>query len=192
MLFFPMLFFPMLFFPIDGDLVHRHLVGVVKLPGAEHPLFGGDIFRWIEVDLVELDLVCTPVVGISLHTEIAVDFPLLKLEGTIAYQVALKGPAGTALVGAAKLFYCWAMDREQTVVIQQLQKVGGRVLQPHLQCMVIQGPDTHLVKVAYFTFIVGFGIFDREVHIGIEIAQGRLQRSPPGPDIVMGIVGITV
>ena len=114
------------------------------------------------------------------------------MEGAIADIVALISPACAALVSRAKLFYRGAMNWVETVVIQQLQEVGGRVGECYLQSVVIECLDANLIKVCDCTLVIFLRILYREVHIGVEVTQCWLQRAPPGPDIIMGIVWVAI
>ena len=104
--------------------VRGHSGTVVQLPGTEHSLLGNGVFNGIENNFIQTDIVCIPVVGVAFNYHPAVDLPLRQLKGTIAYQVALVGPARAALIGGAKFFNGRAMHWKQAVVIQQLQEVG--------------------------------------------------------------------
>ena len=177
---------------IGLNLVDWHIIGVVQLFRAEHALFSGDVFCGIEHNTIEFYLIIAMEKGISLNLNSSVNFPGLEFKWAIAYEVALISPAGSALISATKLLDSGLMDWVHAVVIQQLQEVGRWVFQGNLQCQIIEGLYTHLLKICYLAFVEFVGINNREIHIGIEVTQSWLQGTRPGPDKVMGIVHIAI
>ncbi len=152
--------------------VHRHPVqrngrGEVQQPAAEGTVLGLQVFDGMKINTRKAHRVRVPVKGVFSDTEFFIGKPVIKDEGTVAYQVARTGPRGTAFVHATELLYGRLMYREPGEMILHAQKIGCGILQFHLQCFHICRESPHLVKIPQFTLVIGPGVFETVQHVGI-------------------------
>ena len=112
--------------------------------------------------------------------------PFLEDEGPVADEVARSRPVTAALEGIAVLFQRGAVHREHAVVVEQLQEVGCGVVQGHPQGVFIEHFDADFIEVIDLPGGEGLGIADREIHVGVKIAEARGQCPLPRPGEVAG------
>ena len=79
-----------------------------------------------------------PVIRVGGQLQLLVDHPVVQHKGTVAHQFAGLGPQVAVLLDAG------LMERRQAGVAQQVQEVGHRLGEGHLQGVVIEGLDPQL------------------------------------------------
>ena len=173
-------------FAIAGDLVHRHSAGDMQLPGAEHALFGGGVLHRIEHDAVQLDGGGVPVAGIFFHHDAPIQGPFLQFEGAVAHMIAGPRPPGAAFVWRPEFFNGGRVDGKIHRQRQELQEKRGGIFQFNPQGPLIQGRRAHLGEIRDRAAVKRLGVLDVVQHVGVVVAQGRQQSTPPGEDEILG------
>ena len=145
----------------------------MQLTGAEHTFFGGCQFYRVEIDLVDGDFVCIPVVWVFHSDKDLVGCPFFDGVCTVTHKVLSAGPLGAAFIHRAELFYRFLLYREHAVVIQQFEEVRNWRDQLELKRLIIEGGDTDFGEVFDLTFVEFFGVLENVKRVSVLVTQCR-------------------
>ena len=132
---------------VDGNLVQWNDLRVVQLAHTEHALLGGNVFRGVEHDAVQLHAITIPIGVTLLDENTAIQFPVRQAKWSVADHVLDSSPGSEAVGGLAVFFDGGSMNRVRALMIQQLYEVGRGRVQFDLQRVFIQRFNAYVEKI---------------------------------------------
>ena len=163
---------------VERDLGLRHLFGDVQQPRAEVALLRVVVLGGIIMDLVEPDVLRTPVERVLLHDEFLLGAPRLEPERAVAHVVARVRPGRARFVDLAEFEDRRKMHGIPRLVVEHPQEVSGRLLERDDQREIIRGLDAHLCEVADLALVELPCVDD----LHVREACGRILRAERGQE----------
>ena len=150
--------------------LRRQLLVEVDLPGLRRRQRGVGIDDHRHTDLIELDLVRLPVVGVLHEGHLAVVLPLRDHKWAVAREIVLRSPAARVLVhhlgpGGGKVAEGKVFQNQRILLLKD-----------NLERRVVNDVDPHFLGLG-LAVEERLGILDEEAHVGIGSGALRIDQT---------------